>query len=154
MMKWSNDEITKWWNHDMIKWWYGSMIGMCQYSFGVKWCNDFFRFPNGEMLKPVYGVMVIWWNSPILNRFFGTHFHRWWNGEMANKINNTLNFMARFNCCMVYQLCFSLLDFRPERQWWPSWRVWGSSPILSLVSAGLPHIMSCHLSIFPDGEVV
>ena len=27
------------------------MIGMCQYDLGLKWCNDFFRFPNDEMVE-------------------------------------------------------------------------------------------------------
>ena len=111
------------------------------------------------MAKPVYGVMVIWWNFPKANRFFGTHFHLWQNGEMVKKSNNTMNFMVRFNCCMGYQLCFSLLYFWPARQLWPSWRVWGSSHVLYLVSAGLPPILSCHLSVFPmvkwfNGEII
>ena len=64
-----------------MKWWYGRMIGMCQYGFRVKWCNYFFRFPNGEMLKPVYGVMVIWWNCSRVDRFLWDKFPsiaKWW----------------------------------------------------------------------------
>ena len=130
------------------------MVGMCQYGFGVKWCNDFFRFPNGEMVKPVYVVMVIWWNFPMVDIFEDTFpsIVKWWNGEMVKKINNKMNCMVIFNCCMDYQLCLSLLDLLPECQWWPYWQVWGSLPVLSLVSAGLPHILSCHLSVFSDGE--
>ena len=105
------------------------------------WCNVFFRFPNGEMVKLVYGVMVIWWNFPMVDRFFGTHFHRWRNGEMVTKINNIMNGTVRFNFGVGYQLYFSLFDFLPARQWCPSWQVWGISPVLSLVSADLPHIL-------------
>ena len=38
----------------MVKWLYGRMIGMYQYGFGAKWCNDFFRFPNGVMVKLIF----------------------------------------------------------------------------------------------------
>ena len=87
-----NCEIVK---RDMVKWWYGRMIVMCQYGFGVKWCNDF-CIPNcvivnqyfcicGEMVKSLYGVMVIWWNCPMLNWFFWDTFLsmvKWWKSEM------------------------------------------------------------------------
>ena len=145
--------MKKWLNRDMMKWWYVRMVGMYQYGFGVKWCN-FFCFPNGEMVKSVSGVMVIWWNCPTVNLFEGGNFHRWRNGKMVKKINNTMNCMVGFNFCMAYRLCFSLLDFLPARQWWPSCQVWGSSHVLSLVSSDIHPIMSCHLSVFSNGGVV
>ena len=30
---------------------------------------------------------------------------------MVKKLNNTINCVVRYNCCMGYQLCFSLLFF-------------------------------------------
>ena len=76
------------------------------------------------------------------------------DGEMVKNINSTMNCMVRFNCCMGYQLGFSLLDFFPSLQLWSSWKVWGSSPVLSLVSDGLPYILYFHLYVLFDGEVV
>ena len=82
------------------------MIGMCQYGFGLKWCNVFFRLLNGvmvnqyflniqyvEMVKSLYGVMVIWWNFPMVNHFFGTYFHQWWDDEEVK-----YNFRVGVNC--------------------------------------------------------
>ena len=40
------------------------MIGMYQYGFRAKWCNDLFCYSNGEMVKPVYDVKVIVEPSP------------------------------------------------------------------------------------------
>ena len=67
--------------------------------------------------------------------------------------------MVRFNFCIGCQLCFSLLDFWPACKWRPSWRVWGISHLLYLVYDGLPHILLCHLSVFPmakwcNGEII
>ena len=58
------------------------MIGICQYGFGVKWCNGFSRFTIGiilnqffctyrEMVKSLYGVKVIWLNGSMVNPFLG-----------------------------------------------------------------------------------
>ena len=65
----------------MMKWWYVRMIGMCQYGFGVKWCSDLFFFPNGEMVKIIYGVMVTQWKFPMVKIFFWDTFPsmvKWW----------------------------------------------------------------------------
>ena len=86
--------------------------------------------------------------------FFWTNFHWWLTVEMVKKFNSKMNCMVRFNCCMGHQIGFSLLDFCPSRQWYPSRWVWGSSHVLSLLSDGLPPILSFHLSVFSDGEVV
>ena len=138
----------------MMKWWYGRIIVMCQYGFRKKWCNDFFCFPNGETVKSLYGIMVIWWNCPMVNHFFGIHFHRWRNGEITKKINSTMNCMVIFNCCMGYQLGFIIINFCPEHQLWPPWQVWGRPPVLYLLSAGLTPIISCNFSILFYDEVV
>ena len=64
-----------------------------------KWCNGkIIIWCNGDMVKLSNGEF-----------FFGTHFHRWRNGEMANKINSTMSCMVRFNCCVDYQIGFILL---------------------------------------------
>ena len=111
-----------------------------QYILHIWWNNEIIIGCNGDMVKLSNGEY-----------FFRTHFHQWRNGEMVKKINNTMNCMVRFNCCMGYQLCFSLLGFLQARQWWPYWQLWGSSTMLSMVSAGIPSILSCHLSVFSDG---
>ena len=112
----------------------------------VKLYFSFYKWWNGETSICCNGDMVKLYNGESF--FLGKYFHRWKNGEMVKKINNKMNSMVRLNYCVGYQLFFSLLDFRTARQWWPSWKVWGISHMLYMVSAGLPPILSCHLSIF------
>ena len=73
------------WNYDTVKWWYARMIKMCQYSFrGWNGAMIFcFVFRDGEMVKSLYGVMVIWWNFPTVNIFFRGHIFI--DGEMVKK---------------------------------------------------------------------
>ena len=75
-------------------WWSVDMVGLLEcikmvlggdgamYFYFSKWCNGESIFFT-HMLKwwIYYGVMVIWWNFPMANWFFGTHFHQYWNGE-------------------------------------------------------------------------
>ena len=70
---------------------------------------------------------------------------------MVQKFINTMNYTIIFKCCIGYQIYFSLIGFWPARQWWPSWRVWGSSLMLSLVSVGIPPFLPYHLSVLSDG---
>ena len=76
----------------MVSWWINIFAHM------VKWWNH-------------YGVMVKWWNCPMANRFLGTHFHQWWNGEKLKcNLRVGVNFLLEWilfpgtiflgeNCC-------------------------------------------------------
>ena len=118
---------------------------MVQWFLFSKWCN---------------GKIIIWCNGDMVKlsngeSFFGTHFHRWRNGEMANKINSTMSCMVRFNCCVDYQIGFILLDFCPSYQLWPSWRVWGISTVLYMgVCWSTSYYVLSPSTVFSDGEVV
>ena len=153
MVKWWKDEIMIWRSGDMVGWlecvnmvsrWNGAMTFL------------FYKWWNGETVKLFYSVMVIWWNCPTENMFWDTFplMVKCWNGKMVNKTNIAMNCMVIFNYITGYQLGLSLLDFHPERQLSPYWRVWGSSPVLSMVSDGLSPIMFCHLSILSHEKLL
>ena len=73
-------EIVKWWNRDMVKWWYCRMIGMCEYGFGMKWCNVFLVF----LLVQCW----IWWNGEIII---------WCNGDMVKFSNGESVFLGHIS---------------------------------------------------------
>ena len=151
-------------------WWNGNMVGWLEYVNMVLWKSGamIFFFPNGEMVnlkfctygemvKSLYGVMVIWSNgeSIVLGHIsIGGEVVKCWNGKIVKKTNSKMDCVVRFNHSLGYQLGFILLYFRPACHWYSSWWLWGSSPVLSLVYSGLPNIMSFCLSIFYDGEVM
>ena len=124
--------MEKWWNHDMMNWWYSRMLEICQYGFGVKWCNlfSFSNWWNGEISIWCNGDMMKFSNSEL---FFGNTLSSMvirLNGEMVKKINSTMNYMVRFNCSLGYHIGFSLLDFPVPHQWYPFWQLFGISPVL------------------------
>ena len=86
--------------------------------------------------------------------FFGACFNWCQNGEKVKKINSKTNCMVIFNCCMGYHLGFSTIYFLPARQSWSPWRIWGISTVLYMMSSVPPLILSCHLSVFSNREVM
>ena len=147
MVKWRNGEIMIWWSGDMVGWL--ECVNMVS-----GWNGTFFSFSkwwNGEIIIWCNGGTVKFSNDESI---LGTHFHWWQNDEMMKKLNSAMSCMVIFNCWISYQLRFSLLDFFLARQLWPYWQVWGNSLVLYLVSDGLSHILTCHLSVLSHGEVV
>ena len=131
---------------DMVKWWYGRMIWICQYGLVMKWCNFFVvvfqmvKWSNHEKIWEggfIYGDMLKWCCVNMV---------KYWR-----KINSKMNCMVIFNCCLGYQLGFSLLIFHPVCQFLWSWRLLGWLPVLSLAFVGLYSIMACILSLFSGG---
>ena len=128
-----NFSFSKWCNRDLI-------------FLQIRWNDEIIILCNGDMVKSFNGESFSWGNIPSMMK--------WWKGEMVKKINSATNCLLIFNYFLGYQLCFRFLYFNPSFQWWPSWRLWVSSPVLSMVSNGLPPIISYRLSVLSDGEVV
>ena len=79
---------VKWWNEEIIIRWNVYLVGWLEYVNVVLWWNgamSFFVFPivkwrinifftYGEMVKSLYGVMVIWLNGRMVNSLLGDTF--------------------------------------------------------------------------------
>ena len=101
--------VVKWWNGEIMIWWSGDMVASLEYlNMVLGWigANFIFRFPNDVMVNQYFlyiwwnGEIIIWcsgdtiwWNCLVMNRFLGTHFHQWWNGEKVK-----CNFLVGVNC--------------------------------------------------------
>ena len=102
----------KWWYVrwlecvNMVSRWNGAMF----FSFSKWWNGETSIWCNGDMVKLSNGESSFGETLPSMK-----------NREMVKKINNTMNSMVRFNCCVGYQIYLSRFDFLPACQWCTSW---------------------------------
>ena len=94
--------------------------------------------------------IIFWSTSSLMVIWCSTNMVKW----RRNKFNGKMNYMVIFNFFLGYQLGISLFYFHPECQWWWYWQLWCISPVLYLYYAGIYSILSCHISVFSNVEVV